>query len=59
MPTNSQTQSGRDPTMEMLKSKGLPVTRENYLMLAYPDLEERELGAEEESMLPEELQLKS
>jgi len=42
----------------MFKKEGLPITRENYLMLAYSDFDDGELGAEEESMLPEHLQLK-
>jgi hypothetical protein len=59
MPTDSQNQSGTDPLVRFLKRLGLPLTRENYLMMAYPDREDPELGAEEESMLPEEIQIKS
>jgi hypothetical protein len=39
----------------MLKNK-VPLTRKNYLLLAYWDAD-RELDAEEESMLPEMFQL--
>ena len=59
MPVDSQNQSGTDPIVEYLKEKGSPLTRETYLALAYPDKEDLELGAEEESMLPEEIQIKS
>lgn len=53
----SQAQFG-DPIVNTLKRLGRPLTRDSYLALAYPDREDLELGAEEESMLPEELQLK-
>jgi hypothetical protein len=51
----------RGPSMdcvsEHLKRKGIPLTRENYLFFAYLGDPPEELGVEEESMLPEEIQL--
>lgn len=45
-----------DPVIQMLTQQGTPVTRENYLALAYPFGMPEEWTAELESMLPEELQ---
>jgi len=46
---------GDDPTLEMMILHNDPLTRERYLMYAYPgrDLEKQPLEAEEEAMLPE------
>ena len=46
--------AGQDPILEALKTLGLPVTRENYLELAYPDGVPED-SAELEASLPEEL----
>ena len=49
-----------DPTLRYLTRYQKPVTRENYLITAYPDLDldpNKPLDAELESMLPEFLQL--
>jgi hypothetical protein len=43
-----------DPLIDWMKSKNIPVTRESYLGLAYPD-GVPEWGAELEEQLPEEL----
>jgi hypothetical protein len=51
-------QPGRDPVVEMLLKHSIPVTRENYLKLAYPTGAPDPMPAELESMLPEELQLR-
>jgi hypothetical protein len=44
-----------DGTVRILQSLGLPVTRENYLMLAFAGHPPKELDGEIEAMLPEEL----
>ena len=54
----SPSQSGpKDPTLQFLKSRGLPATIENYLALAFPgeDLELDDLDAEVRAGLPPEL----
>lgn len=51
-----------DPILQYLTRYQEPVTRENYLTVAYPDLNldhTKPLEAELESMLPEFLQLQS
>ena len=51
---------GSDPTLQYLTKFQKPVTRENYLMVAYPDRTldpKKPLEAELESMLPEFLQI--
>jgi hypothetical protein len=48
----------RDPVVEMLLKHSIPVTRENYLNLAYPTGAPDPMPAELESMLPEDLQLR-
>lgn len=45
-----------DFVLEKMKEEGIPMTRENYLELAYMGDPPEELDAEEESMLPEEFQ---
>lgn len=49
----------KDPIVEYLKSKGIPVTRENYITLDTLGDHDGEgmLDAEQESELPEELKL--
>ena len=53
---------GSDPILQHLTRYQEPVTRENYLTVAHPDLNldhKKPLEAELESMLPEFLQLQS
>ena len=45
-----------DSIMDMLRSCNIPVTRENYLNLAYMGEPPEELSAEEEANLPPMLQ---
>ena len=47
-------QVGKDPIVEALEALSLPLTRENYLALSYPD-ELPEITAELEESLPEEI----
>jgi hypothetical protein len=47
--------SGNDPVVERLKARGLPVTRTNYLKLAYPEGAPEPLPAEELAMMEEAL----
>jgi hypothetical protein len=42
-------------TLEWMKSKGIPLTRKNYLALAYLGKPPAELDAEQEAEIPEEL----
>jgi hypothetical protein len=44
-----------DPTLEFLKANGLPLTRENYLYVAYLGNPPKELDAESEANLPDGL----
>ena len=53
---------GSDPIIQYLTKYQKPVTRENYLIEAYPDQtpdHKKPLEAELESMLPEFLQIKT
>jgi hypothetical protein len=56
-----QKNSGEDPTLAYLKKHNMPLTRENYLQLAFmgnpPD--DEELDSEFESSLPEAIRKKS
>lgn len=45
---------GQNPILEILRAKGIPLTRENYLQVAHPDAEEP-YPAELELEVPEEL----
>src|SRR5262245_34199372 len=47
--------SGNDPIVERLKARGLPLTRTNYLRLAYPEGAPEPLPAEELVMMEEAL----
>jgi hypothetical protein len=49
----------KDLILERLKSTGTPVTRENYLDLAYLGNPPKQLDAEQEAALPEELRKES
>ena len=49
-------QAGKDPILEALEALSLPLTRENYLALSYPE-EVPEITAEMEAELPEQIQL--
>lgn len=46
--------AGKDPIIEALKALNLPLTRQNYLDLSYPD-GMPESSAELEASLPEEI----
>jgi hypothetical protein len=46
-----------DAVLQKMKALGLPMTRENYLYLAYFGNSPGELGPEEEAELPEQFQL--
>jgi hypothetical protein len=58
-PATSQSPDDTDPLVRIMRRHGIPVTRENYLDLAYMGQPPEELGPEEESELPEELQRRS
>ena len=49
---------GQDPLLEAMKAQRIPLTRQNYLELAYPDENPDEFPAELESELPEQFQSK-
>ena len=53
----SRPQSGKDPVVQQLKELGLPVTRENYLLLNYGK-DVPEMTPELEAELPEILRQK-
>ena len=49
---------GLDPVVDWMKGRQIPLTLENYLHLAYPDLDDPtldDLSAEQQADLPEEL----
>jgi hypothetical protein len=48
-----------DIVLEKMKQAGIPMTRENYLELAYLGQPPAELSGEEESELPEQFQNES
>ena len=56
MPVESDLQSGKEPdyVLDLLKQFNLPVTRENYLGLAYPEGVPDDL---DETTLPPEIRL--
>jgi hypothetical protein len=45
-----------DPLVRLMKRFGIPVTREDYLELAYMGEVPKELSAEQEAELPPEIQ---
>ena len=45
-----------DPLVSLMKRFNIPITRENYLNLAYMGEVPEELGAEQEADLPPEIQ---
>lgn len=49
-------QTGTDDLVDWLTRKGVPVNRENYLQLAYPDGLPSPWTAEHEDALPDDLQ---
>lgn len=65
--TESKSPAGQDPVIAMLEEASLPLTRENYLAMAYPtgivdedgnEMDPKEqLPAELETQLPEEIRL--
>ena len=58
-PEDSTNQSGSsDPVLAYLKKNNVPLTRENYLDLAYLGDPPEELDAEAEALLPEEIREK-
>ena len=52
----SWVQDSDDPVVQQLLKLRLPVTRENYIELAYFGEPPKELGVEQEAELPEQLQ---
>ena len=55
-----KTLAGQDGAVRFLLREGLPLTRENYLSVAWPDrTAEDELDAEFEASLPEMFRLKT
>ena len=50
-----QSGSEQDYVLSLLKQFNLPLTRENYLGLAYPEGLPQEWGAENEAELPQEI----
>jgi hypothetical protein len=46
-----------DPLVAWMKDHNIPITRESYLNLAYPEGEPEEWSAELEALLPVEIQL--
>jgi hypothetical protein len=48
-------QSEQDNVLDLLRQFNMPVTRENYLDLAYPEGLPEDWGAEGEAGLPEEI----
>ena len=52
-----EAQASASPVLELMLKRGLPLTRETYLDLSYPDrdLEKQPLGPEELEMVPEGL----
>lgn len=60
LPEGSTHQSGTnsDPVLAYLKKNKVPLTRENYLGLAYLGDPPKELDAEQEALLPEEIREK-
>lgn len=50
------TNSSDDILVNWLNKKGIPVTRDNYIALAYPDGPPAPWTAEHEADLPDELQ---
>ena len=57
-PAELAVQLRRSPVLNQLHLSGEPLTRENYLDLAYMGNPPAELSAEEENQLPEFLQLR-
>ena len=57
----NETPAGLDITEEWLIENGYPVTRETYLGMDYPDIEDwtQPLDAELEMMLPEHIQIQT
>ncbi len=54
MPRNGSSED--DPLVQIMKDHGIPITRENYLDLAYMGEAPEQLGAEQEADLPPSLQ---
>jgi hypothetical protein len=53
----SNANASNDCVLDFMESKGLPMTRENYLYIAYFGCPPEELGAELEAELPPQFQL--
>jgi len=49
-------QAGNDPVVDLMLKNKIPLTRENYLNVAYMGEVPEELSAEQELELPEEFQ---
>lgn len=52
LPSSTQDDNGPDYVLDLLKLYNLPVTRQNYLGLAYPEGLPGDWGAEGEAGLP-------
>lgn len=50
------TQQSDDPLVKMMRKLRIPITRDNYLDLAYFGDKPKELDAEQEAELPQQLQ---
>jgi len=55
-PGASTPQAGNDPVVDLMLKNKIPLTRENYLNVAYMGEVPEELSAEQELELPEEFQ---
>jgi hypothetical protein len=53
-PVASTPQAGSNPVLDLMLKNKIPLTRENYLNVAYMGEVPEELSAEEELELPEE-----
>lgn len=51
------TQPGSSPLLGKMSRQGIPLTRENYIKEAYPELEDKELPTELEYELPKQFRL--
>jgi hypothetical protein len=51
----SRPRTGTDFVVESMRHRGIPLTRENYLRIAYPSGLPKEWTAEHEARLPEEI----
>jgi len=57
MPGALKPRPGHDPILAEMKSRGIPVTRENYIAMAHPGADPTDYPVELEMELPVELRL--